>query len=346
MKHVQDPGRLLVIDDNRVNRLLLTRALETYGHVVTVAENGRVGMDLLRSRPFDVVLLDIDMPEMNGFQLLEEKLADENLRDMPVIMTTASDNLQSVVRCIEMGAEDYLVKPVNPVVLLARVHSSLEKKRLRDEQKRLLRAFATPEVASQLMREGFSLGGKYAKASIMFSDIVGFTSLCEKQEPAMVIDILNDYFALMFDAITHHQGTINQMVGDGLMAIFGAPVEDHDHRLHAVQAAIDMTALLETFNEQRKQQGMVTIQVGIGIATGVVICGYTGTQSRATYTCVGDTVNLASRIEAHTRQVGHSVLIDRYTREGLPDSIAVDDLGLQSFKGKEQTVQIFAVNTN
>jgi adenylate cyclase len=125
MKHVQDPGRLLVIDDNRVNRLLLTRALETYGHVVTVAENGRVGMDLLRSRPFDVVLLDIDMPEMNGFQLLEEKLADENLRDMPVIMTTASDNLQSVVRCIELGAEDYLVKPVNPVVLLARVHSSL-----------------------------------------------------------------------------------------------------------------------------------------------------------------------------------------------------------------------------
>lgn len=107
MKHVQDPGRLLVIDDNRVNRLLLTRALETYGHVVTVAENGRVGMDLLRSRPFDVVLLDIDMPEMNGFQLLEEKLADENLRDMPVIMTTASDNLQSVVRCIELGAEDY-----------------------------------------------------------------------------------------------------------------------------------------------------------------------------------------------------------------------------------------------
>jgi adenylate cyclase len=87
-------------------------------------------------------------------------------------------------------------------------------------------------------------------------------------------------------------------------------------------------------------------RVGIGIATGVVICGYTGTQSRATYTCVGDTVNLASRIEAHTRQVGHSVLIDRYTREGLPDSIAVDDLGLQSFKGKEQTVQIFAVNTN
>ena len=161
MKSSHEPGQMLVVDDNRVNRLLLTRALEQNGHHVSNAENGKVGLEMLRSKPFDVVLLDIDMPEMNGFEVLEALVQDEELRDLPVIMTSASDELDRVVKCIEMGAEDYLVKPLNPVLLRARVNASLEKKRLRDEQRKLFRTFATPQVAEQLLRDGFSLGGKY-----------------------------------------------------------------------------------------------------------------------------------------------------------------------------------------
>jgi adenylate cyclase len=345
MKSSHEPGQLLVVDDNRVNRLLLTRALEQNDHHVSNAENGKVAMEMLRAKPYDVILLDIDMPEMNGFEVLEALWQDEKLRDLPVIMTSASDELDRVVKCIEMGAEDYLVKPLNPVLLRARVNASLEKKRLRDEQRKLFRTFATPQVAEQLLRDGFSLGGKYVNASIMFADIRSFTTLSEKQEPDEIIELLNDYFALMFDAITANNGTVNQMQGDGLMAIFGAPAHDENHREQAVHAALEMIELLKAFNEQRAAQNKSEVRIGIGIATGNVIAGYTGTQHRATYTCVGDTVNLAARVEAHTKVVGKPILIDHSTREGLPNNIQLDDLGEVLFKGKEQAVQIFAVNS-
>ena len=343
MKSSHEPGQMLVVDDNRVNRLLLTRALEQNGHHVSNAENGRIGLEMLRAKPYDVILLDIDMPEMNGFEVLEALLQDEELRYLPVIMTSASDELDRVVKCIEMGAEDYLVKPLNPVLLRARVNASLEKKRLRDEQRKLFRTFATPQVAEQLLREGFSLGGKYVTASIMFADIRSFTTLSEKQEPSEIIELLNDYFALMFDAITANNGTVNQMQGDGLMAIFGAPAHDENHREQAVNAALEMVELLKAFNEQRGMQNKNEVRIGIGIATGTVIAGYTGTQHRATYTCVGDTVNIAARIESHTKVTGHPILIDQYTCEGLRDSIQIDDLGEIIFKGKEQAIHVFSV---
>lgn len=343
MKSSHEPGQMLVVDDNRVNRLLLTRALEQNGHIVSTAEHGGIAMEMLRSTPFDVILLDIDMPEMNGFEVLEALLKDDELRDLPVIMTSASDELDRVVKCIEMGAEDYLVKPLNPVLLRARVNASLEKKRLRDQQRKLFRTFATPEVAEQLLREGFSLGGKYVTASVMFADIRAFTSLSENQEPAVTIEMLNDYFALMFDPITRNHGTVNQMEGDGIMAIFGAPAYYENHREQAARAALEMLELLQGFNEQRAVQGRGRIEIGIGIATGRVIAGYTGTQHRATYTCVGDTVNLAARIEEHTKIAGKPILIDRNTREGLSDSIQVESLGELLFKGKQHPTHIFSV---
>jgi len=346
MKTSHQPGRMLVVDDNRVNRLLLTRALEQNDHSVKQAENGKIGLEMLRADPVDVVLLDIDMPEMNGFEMLEALLNDDDLRDLPVIMTSASDELDRVVKCIEMGAEDYLVKPLNPTLLRARVNASLEKKRLRDEQRKLLRTFVTPEVASQLLKDGFSLGGTYVTASVMFTDIRSFTTLSEKQEPTDTIDMLNDYFALMFDAITANNGTVNQIEGDGLMAIFGTPIPSDDHRLDAVNAAREMIELLKVFNEQRTTQGKSELRIGIGIASGRVIAGYTGTQHRATYTCVGDTVNLASRIEKHTKVTGTPILIDHATREAIPDEMISESFGEITFQGKNVPVNIYSVQSN
>src|SRR5215471_13027918 len=131
MSVTTDPGRVLVVDDNKVSRLLLARGLEQQGHRVTFAENGRQALDLLHGKPFDLVLLDVIMPELDGEHVLAELTRAPDLRDIPVIMISASDELDSVVRCIELGAEDYLAKPLNPVLLRARVGASLEKKRLR-----------------------------------------------------------------------------------------------------------------------------------------------------------------------------------------------------------------------
>ncbi|MBC7879634.1 MAG: response regulator [Anaerolineales bacterium] len=338
------PAHLLVVDDNKVNRMVLSRSLEQQGHVVETAENGKEGLEKIRTQSFDLVLLDIEMPEMDGFQVLEACLNDVNLRQIPIIMTSAMEELDAVVKCVELGAEDYLTKPVNPILLRARVNASLEKKRLRDEQRKLFRTFATKEVAEELLRTGFSLGGKYITGTVMFSDIRSFTTIAESQSPADIIELLNGYFALMIEAVSNNGGIVNQMVGDGLMAVFGAPIFHENHREQAVCAALEMLEQLEVFNAQQIEKNKNQINIGIGIASGEMVAGYTGTQTRATYTCIGDTVNLAARIEGHTKVALRPLLIDLYTREGLSDSYKTEDLGPVLFKGKHQAINIFSVS--
>jgi adenylate cyclase len=337
------PGDLLVVDDNRVNRLLLGRALEQLGHTVTFAENGRQALEALQKRRVDLVLLDIEMPEMNGYQVLEALAADPRLRDLPVVMMSSVEEVDSVARCIEMGAEDYLFKPVNPVLLKARIGASLEKKRLRDRQLELFRKFATAEVAEELLTTGLALGGKHVEASVMFSDIRGSTRIAEALSPAETIELLNSYYTLMFDAIGSHGGIVNQMMGDGLMAIFGAPLPRADHRERAVRAALEMLELVEGFNREQALRGATEIRIGIGIASGPLVAGFTGTERRMTYTCVGDTVNVAAHLEAHTKVVGQPILIDENTRGGLGGAIRTESHGAAQFKNRSQAVPVYSV---
>ena len=336
-------ARLLVADDNKVNRLLLTRNLELMGHRVASAENGRMALEMLRRESFDLLLLDLEMPEMNGFEVLEQLGRDLALRDVPVIVTSSLEGLDNVVRSIELGAEDYLTKPVNVVLLKARIGASLEKKRLRDQQKELVRRFATPEVAQDLQQSGFALGGKRVRGSVLFSDIRDFTPLVESQPPEETIELLNTYYTLMFDAISGHGGIVSQIAGDGLMAIFGAPLPLPDPATSAVRTALEMVELVELFDAERTAGGKPAIRIGVGIASGEMVAGYTGTSRRATYTCIGDTVNLAARLETHTKTVGRMILIDGATRTTLPGDITVEALGPVAIRGKAEPVDVFAV---
>jgi len=338
-------ARLLVVDDNKVNRLLLARSLELQGHRIALAENGRVALEMLRGEPFDLLLLDMEMPEMDGFQVLEQLVADRQLRDLPVIVTSSLEGIANVVRCIELGAEDYLAKPVNPVLLKARIDASLEKKRLRDQQKELVRRFATPEVAQDLQNSGFTLGGKLVEAAVMFSDIRDFTALAESQPPEETIELLNTYYALMFDAISSHGGVVTQMMGDGLMSVFGAPMPLPDHEACAVRAAQEMIELIGMFGVERAAAGKPAIRIGIGIASGAMVAGYAGTNQRATYTCIGDIVNLAARLEAHTRVAHRDILVDAATRAAAGDPFLFEPLGLVPFKGKTNAVEVFSVGS-
>jgi adenylate cyclase len=337
-------ARLLVVDDNKVNRLLLAHSLELQGHSVAWAENGRVALEMLRREGFDLLRLDMDMPEMDGFQVLEQLVSDRQLRDLPVIVTSSLEGIANVVRCIELGAEDYLTKPVNPVLLKARIEASLEKKSLRDQQKELMRRFATPEVAQDLQNSGFSLGGKLVHASVMFSDIRGFSSLAESQPPDETIELLNTYYALMFEAISGHGGVVTVMMGDGLMSVFGAPMALPDYAENAVRAAQEMVELIDLFIVDRQAAGKPPINIGIGIASGEMVAGYAGTNKRATYTCIGDTVNLAARLETHTKVAQRAILIDQATRSALSARITVELLGPVPFKGKATAVDVFSVD--
>ena len=336
-------ARLLVADDNKVNRLLLSRSLELQGHRVALAENGRVALKMLAGEAFDLLLLDIAMPEMDGFQVLERLKADLKLRDVPVIVTSAVEGLDNVVRCIELGAEDYLSKPVNAVLLKARIGASLEKKRLRDQQREMVRRFATREVAEDLEASGFALGGHSVQATVMFSDIRGFTSMAESMSPEETIELLNTYYTLMFDAISGQGGVVNQIIGDGLMAIFGAPLALADPCGSAVRAAQEMVEMVALYNLEPERAGKAAIRIGVGIASGSMVAGYTGTQARATYTCVGDAVNLAARIEAHTKEAGCAILVDAATADGLGSKDGLTAIGAVQFKGKAGAVEVFSV---
>jgi adenylate cyclase len=337
------PGRLLVIDDNKVMRLLLARGLEQQGHSVAMAETGRRGLELLRAERFDLILLDIQMPEMNGFQVLEAITGDRALREIPVVITSSLDEIDGVARCIEMGAEDYLFKPLNPILLRARINASLEKKRLRDQQKGLIRKFAASEVADDLLAKGFSLRGQTIQATVLFSDIRSFTTITESQPASDTIELLNDYYSLMFESINGCGGMVNQMLGDGIMALFGTPAPLENPAESAVRAALEMIELIDLFNQQQATLDRAQIRIGVGIATGQVIAGYTGTMQRATYTCVGDTVNLAARLETYTKTVGQPILINEATRQALGEDIRVEECGPVELKGKSQPVNVFIV---
>lgn len=338
-----DHGNILVVDDHRTTRLKLSLGLQQQGHTVAEAENGRQALEMLRAEAFDLILLDIVMPEVDGYQVLEEVKKDVKLRDVPVIVISASDDLENVVRGIELGADDYLPKSCDPILLKTRIGACLEKKRLRDQQREILHTFATREIAEELMANGFDLGGRRMDATILFADIRSFTTYAEQNDAKEVLETLNEYFAAMFEPIASHDGIVNQILGDGLMALFGTISRKGDHREQAVLTAIEMLKAQEELNQKRIAENRTRIDIGIGIASGNVMVGYAGTQHRATYTCVGDTVNLAARIENYTREVNRQILIDAYTRVQLPDSIPVISLGKITPKGKTLPVEIYSV---
>ena len=312
----------------------LEQELEELNYSIITASNGREALDRVKSEQPDLILLDIMMPIMDGFIVLDKLKTDPLLRHIPVIVISAVNDLESVVKGIKLGAEDYPSKPFEPTLLHARITASLEKKSLRDQQRKLLHTFASDTVAEQLMVNGFSLGGKKISASIMFTDIRSFTTLSEMSDAADIIELLNDYYAAIFKPISCRGGIVNQIMGDGLMALFGVTGENNSHQQDAVLAALDMMSTLKMFNEKQAATGKMQIKIGIGIASGVVIAGYAGTLHRATYTCIGDTVNLAARMEAYTKEVGKPILFDAETHVSLSESMQVDSVGEVIFRGK------------
>ena len=274
---------LLVVDDNEMNRDLLSRHLERQGHFVAVAENGRKAVGMLQQRTFDLILLDVLMPEMNGYQVLQHLKGDERLRDIPVVMISALEEMDGIVRCIEMGADDYLAKPFNPVLLNARIHNSLEKKRLSDlekEQKRILNEtfgkYVAEDVRDEVLSGRMPLDGEVKDVSVLFADLRNFTPLTESTPPKEVVRILNRYLTEMAAAVRKHNGSILRYVGDEIYAVFGAPLPLEHHPRHALRAALEMRRNLTAVNEDMKRQGYAPLKHGIGIHSGPVVAAIIG----------------------------------------------------------------------
>jgi len=339
-----------VVEDDRVNRMLLTRSLEQSGHEVRTAENGREALEVLRDDAPDVVLLDILMPELDGVAVLEQLKADDRLAHLPVIMISAVDETESVLRCIEMGAEDYLPKPFDPVLLRARINAGLTKKRLHDlEQERVRNGFSrfVPEhVVEEVLERtdgDLRLGGSRGVGTVMFTDIRGFTTFSETTDPQRVIELLNAYFGEMIDAVFEHDGTLVSYRGDGLLAVFGAPLPLDDHADRALAAAREMLEVrLPRFN---REQGLADgFRMGIGLNSGPFMSGNVGSARRLEYTVHGDTVNTGARIEAMCKEAGRPLLLSESTREALTGQAGeLDFVGEFEVRGRQSAVRLWTL---
>jgi len=326
------PSRLLVADDNKVNRLLLCRSLELMGHEVASADNGRTTLDQLRSERFDLLLLDLEMPEVDGFSVLEQRAADPTLRDVPVIVTSSLEGAAPVARCIELGADDYLHKPVNPVLLKARVGSSLERKHLRDRERELLARLApglpngTPPAAARRV-----------EATLLLARLRDIDTLAVSQPAQDTLELLSHWSTLMLDAVEGHGGVICQMTGDGLTALFEATP------WAAVQSALEMMELLAMFNAERAASGKPAVAQGIGIASGDVLTGPAGTPRRMAQACVGAAVQRAARLEALATERAVSLLLDDTSHAAVAGRVATRSLAPAVLPGSAAVVPVHAL---
>jgi adenylate cyclase len=353
---------VLVVDDDAINRMVLRRSLEQEGHAVSLAEDGRAALDLLRTERFDIVLLDVLMPEMDGFELLELLQGDESLRQVLVIMISALEDMESVVRSLEMGAEDYLPKPFDPVLLRARINGCLAKKRLRDFERRylierqrrtreLFARFVPEAVVDEVLEgtdENLRLGGERRTGTVMFCDLRAFTGFAEARSPELVIEVLNRYFSAMSEVILGQGGTLIGFLGDGIIAAFGAPIEQADHADRALSAAREMTGdALISFNAWLQGQGIGDgFRMGVGLNSGEIMAGNVGSERRLEYTVIGDTTNTASRLEAMTKETPYMVLLTDATRAMLtrevPDLVEVDT---REVRGRRAPVRLWSIRT-
>jgi adenylate cyclase len=302
-------GALLVVDDDEGNRDMLSRRLERLGHQVTTAGNGREALDALGETPFDVLLLDIEMPDLNGYQVLEWLKASPLLGRLPVIVLSASDDAPGIARCIEMGAADYLPKPFDPVLLQARLTACLEQKRLRDREQmhlrqikseqdraeRLLLNILPPAIADRLKQGEQAIADNFAEATVLFGDLVGFASLTAETPAADLVSRLNEIFSAFDQAVGDLGLEKIKTIGDAYMAVGGIPVPKADHTEAVAALALRMLEEVAQFNARTG----ATVQVRIGIDIGPVVAGIIGRHKYA-YDLWGNAVNVASRMESHS----------------------------------------------
>jgi adenylate cyclase len=346
-------AHVLVVDDDSVNRLLLARSLEREGHRFATAEHGRRALELLGAESFDIVLLDVVMPDIDGFEVLARMQADSELRRIPVIMISALEDIQSVVRAIELGADDYLPKPFDPVLLRARINGCLSRKRLDDLERERVRdifsRFVPEHVVDEVLKrtdDDLRLSGVTLDGTVMFSDLRDFTPFAESLPADVVIEVLNRYVSDMSDAILDNGGTLVAYMGDGIMSVFGAPIEMAGHADCALAAAREMLASrLPCFNDWVTDNGLGDgFRMGIGLSSGPIMSGTVGSDRRLEYTTVGDTTNTASRLEAMTKNTPYSIFIADSTRRALrepaEDLVFVDELDV---RGKRSRVRLWTL---
>ena len=349
--------RILVVDDTPANIQTVAAILKGQGYQLSVATNGKQALEVLEKIQPDLILLDVMMPELDGFETCQRIKSTAAWRNIPVIFLTAKTETADIVKGFEVGAVDYVGKPFNAHELLARVNTHLTIDQLRlslaEKNVELARAhelvrrafgrYVSEEVAESLLRtpEALELGGEERDATILMSDLRGFTAMAERLPPREVIEVLNLYLETMVEVIARYEGTIDEIIGDAILVIFGAPLACDDHAAKAVACGVAMQLAMIDVNQRLETRDRVQLEMGIGIHTGRVVVGNIGSLRRTKYTAVGSNVNMAGRVESFT--TGGQVLITEETRGRIEAPLRVDGEFNVEPKGASRHLLLFEI---
>ncbi len=296
---------ILIVDDSVVVRELLTDRLQYEGFKVQSATNGRSALKIIHRYPFDVILLDIMMPKMNGFEVLTQIKTSPYLRHLPVIMMSSMDDQVGIVKCIRLGAEDYLIKPLDTIMLKARIDACLVRKQWRDKEQaylaqikteqersnRLLLNILPPPIAERLKKGEQTIADSFDKATVLFADIVDFTRYSSQRPPAEILQTLNKIFCAFDQLASKYDLEKIKTIGDAYMVVGGVPQQRDDHARAIAEMALEMQQIVAHYKANGKP-----FKIRIGINTGPVVAGVIG-RKKFSYDLWGDTVNVASRME-------------------------------------------------
>mgnify|MGYP000029287076 CR=1 FL=1 len=349
---------ILVADDSRLMRIVLTKALQELGFTnISEAVDGRDAIKKLSEGSYELMLLDMEMPEMNGIEVLIAKNTVPKLKEVPTIVISATEQVDLAVKCIEAGAEDYLLKPPNNTLLRARVTTSLEKKRLRDmdrilfarlqeekelveiekeKSEHLLLNILPGTIAGRLKAGEKTIANGHQIVSVLFADLCGFTKLSRKTSPADLVSMLNEIFTTFDDIVKNHGVEKIKTIGDCYMLVGGLPNPRDDHAHAVADTALEMVQALERINKNRD----IDLAMRIGIHSGPVVAGVIG-KIKFTYDIWGDTVNVASRMESSG--LPGKIHISEQTMAELNSQFNLEERGMVECKGLGQ-VKTFFVN--
>lgn len=334
-------GKLLVVDDDRLNREMIRRRLCHMGFEIVLAHNGLEAIAALEREAFDLVLLDVLMPELDGFETLNRIRKHQQWRSIPVVMLSALDDTATTARCITAGAEDYVPKPFNSVVLRARIDASLEKKRLRDKERRylerikleqekseqLLLTILPAAIASRLKSGERNIVDAVTAATVIFIDIVGFTAIAARTPPDKTVLLLNRLFSAFDQLVDTHGLEKIKTIGDAYMAVAGVPRPRADHAMRGARMTLAVRETMREFNREND----VDWAVRIGMHSGPLMAGIIGSRKFA-YDLWGDTVNLASRLESQG-QAG-LVQISADTAELIESEFTISPIGVVNIRNR------------
>jgi adenylate cyclase len=348
---MKEQANILVVDDNRYNTRLLQSLLEGQGHQVVVATNGKQALKCATETPPDLILLDVVMPDMDGFATTRALRALKVTETVPIIMVTALNDTKEKVKGFEAGADDFLSKPFNGIELLARVNSLLRIKRLHDELleknkllERVLMRYVSEDVAREILNnpaENLQLGGQSCEVSVLFADIRGFTHFSEQRHPAQVIELLIRVFSKLTPVVFDYRGTLDKYLGDAIMAFYGAPLPSSDSPAQAVCSA---WAMQKKFAQLQQEHAiMEDLGLGVGICTGEAVVGNVGSERIMDYTVIGNTPNTARRLQECA--LAGQILIDEKTHEAIKGAFRTRKIESIELKGCSQHIQVYEVLT-